>query len=78
MIRLTDKADGHSLYLNPAAIESIGREPAGNGPGAVIRTVTSALLTVLEKPEVIVALIDDGCRGWPESDPPLRVPYRGR
>jgi hypothetical protein len=35
-------------------------------------------LTVLEKPEVIVALIDDGCRGWPESDPPLRVPYRGR
>lgn len=86
MIRLTDCDGGHSLYLNPAAIESISRPPereaeidAGRDmSGAVIRMMTSAVHTVSEKPEAIVALVDGARRIWPESEPRWRIPYEPR
>jgi hypothetical protein len=86
MIRLTDRDGGHSLYLNPAAIESIGRPGdltadlvAGrDASGAVIRMMTSAVHTVSEKPEAIVALLDGARRNWPESEPRWRIPYEPR
>jgi hypothetical protein len=86
MIRLTDRDGGHSLYLNPAAIESIGRHAEletglpvdRDASGAVIRMMTSAVHTVSEKPEAIVALLDGARRSWPESEPRWRIPYEPR
>jgi len=86
MIRLTDRDGGHSLYLNPAAIESIGRHgeratglPADrDASGAVIRMMTSAVHTVSEKPEAIVALLDGARRSVLESEPRWRIPYEAR
>jgi uncharacterized protein YlzI (FlbEa/FlbD family) len=58
VIRLTAKVDGGSLYLNPAAIESIGRQTDGEASGSVVRMMNSAIHTVVELPEAIIELLD--------------------
>ncbi len=78
MIRLTDKADGHSLYLNPAAIESISRNAEIDCPGAVIRMVTSTVHSVSEKPEAVMAMLDGARWSWAELEPRWRIPYNPR
>lgn len=78
MIRLTEKGGGSALYLNPSAIESVSRTTELACHGTRIRMRTSAIHTVSEKPEAVIALIDGILRPFPEDEPRWRVPYPAR
>lgn len=78
MIRLTEKAGGQTLYLNPLAIESVGRNADVDCPGAIIRMMTSAVHTVAEKPEAVMAMVDGTQWSWKDIEPRWRIPYPPR
>jgi uncharacterized protein YlzI (FlbEa/FlbD family) len=78
MIRLTEKAGGQTIYLNPSAIESVSRPSEVDCAGAVIRTMTSAVHAVTEKPEAVMAMVDGSQWSWKDIEPRWRIPYPPR